>query len=202
MLGLPSGDRPALPQNAFRIDYQRTGENLAHFSDGGAGIGDISIAGGYQLRATQSNAVSLWLNIKAPTGDSDKLTGSGATDAALNLAYEQKLSSRWTAFAQLNFAYLGNGDLLPEQQRSSMWSGTLTFDYHYSPALALTLQFDGHTAAYSDSNLPLLGSAWIMTLGGEYRWRSRWYLQVGVSEDIKVEASPDVNFVLSVGKGW
>jgi hypothetical protein len=41
-----------------------------------------------------------------------------------------------------------------------------------------------------------------MTIGGEYRWRSQWYLQLGVSEDIKVEASPDVNFVLSVGKGW
>jgi long-subunit fatty acid transport protein len=83
-----------------------------------------------------------------------------------------------------------------------MWSGALTFDYRFSPALALTLQFDGHTAAFSDSHLPLLGSAWIMTLGGEYRWRSHWYLQLGVSEDIKVEASPDVNFVLGVGKGW
>jgi hypothetical protein len=202
IFGLPNGDRPVLPQNAYLIDYKRNGATIAHYAQSSSGIGDISLAGGYQLRATPTSATSLWLNIKAPTGDSAKLTGSGATDVALSLAYEKTLSSRWSAYAQLNFAYLGKGDLLAEQQRDSMWSGTLTFDYHYSPAFALTLQFDGHTAAYADSNLPLLSDAWIMTIGGEYRWRSRWFLQLGVSEDIQVEASPDVNFVLSVGRGW
>jgi hypothetical protein len=201
IFGLPSGARPVLPQDAYLINYKRNGATLAHYAQSSSGIGDISLAGGYQLHVTPTRAASLWLSFKAPTGDSEKLTGSGATDAALSLAYEQRLSSRWSAYTQLNFAYLGKGDLLSEQQRSSMWSGTLTFDYHYSPALALTLQFDGHTPGYSDSNLPLLGSAWIMTLGGEYRWHSRWFLQLGVSEDIQVEASPDVNFVLSVGKG-
>ena len=202
MFGLPNGDRPALPQDAYLIDYRRDGATIAHFAQGSSGIGDISLAGGYQLLATPTSAASLWLSVKAPTGDSTELSGSGATDVALSLAYEKTLSSRWTAYAQLNFAYLGNGDLLPAQQRDSMWSGMLTFDYHYSPALALTVEFDGHTAAYADSNLPLLGDAWILTVGGEYRWRSRWFLQLGVSEDIQVEASPDVNFVLSVGKGW
>jgi hypothetical protein len=199
---LPNGDRPALPLNGFRIDYDPAGTTLASYSQPVSGVGDISIAGGYQLRATPTSATSLWLHLKAPTGDSAKLTGSGAADAALSLAHEQVLSSRWRAYAQLNFSYLGKGELLSELQNATVWSGLLTFDYCYSPALSLTVQFDGHTAAFADSGLALLGNAWIMTLGGEYRWRSRWYLQLGVGEDIKVEASPDVNFVISVGKDW
>jgi hypothetical protein len=199
LFGLPNGDRPALPQNDFRIAYERAGQTLIRNTEGGAGVGDISMAAGYQLSATPTRATSLWLNVKAPTGNSAELTGSGATDVTLTLAHEYQLSSRWQAYAQLNLAYLGTGELLPEQQRNSMLSGMLAFDYRYSRALALTLQLDGHTAAFTASNLALLGDAWILTVGGEYRW-SHWYIQVGVSEDIQVEASPDVNFVLSVGK--
>jgi hypothetical protein len=119
---------------------------------------------------------------------------------ALSLAHEQHLSHRWRAYAQLNVAYLGTGELLPQQQRNAITSGMLAFDYRSSSALTLTLQLDGHTAAYSESNLDLLGAAWILTLGGEYRWPSLWYIQMGVSEDVKIEASPDVNFVISIGK--
>jgi hypothetical protein len=202
LLGLPNGDRPLLPQNDFRIDYERAGETAASYGQGTSSIGDVSMGAGYQLSATPTRATSVWFNIKAPTGSSAELTGSGATDVALSLVHEHRISSRWHSYAQLNFAYLGTGELLPTQQSNSMWSGLLAFDYRYSKALTLTLQIDGHTAAFADSDLDMLGTAWILTVGGEYRWQSRWYLQVGVSEDVKVEASPDVNFVLSVGRGW
>jgi hypothetical protein len=202
LFGMPNGDRPALPENAFRIDYQRNGQSAATYLDDVSGVGDISATVAYQLRATNHSATSLALTVKAPTGSSKALTGSGAADAVLTLAHEHSLSSRWLAYAQVNGAYLGVGELLPMQQRQSMWSGMLALDYLYSPALSLTLQLDGHTAAFDDSQLDLLGSAWILTFGGEYRWRSHWRAQVGVSEDVKVAASPDVNFVLSIGKEW
>ncbi len=145
-------------------------------------------------------STSLWLNLKAPTGNSNQLTGSGAFDASLALAHERILSSRWLAFAQIAGTYLGSGDLLSNQQRHWVGAGLLGFDYRYSTALTLTAQLDGHTAAFKDSGLTLLGDAWILTLGGEYRWRTHWSAQIGVSEDVKVDASPDVTFVISVGR--
>jgi len=202
LLGLPNGDRPALAENDFRIEYERAGQSAATYLQEVSGVGDIAATAAYQLHATPTHATGLALTLKLPTGSSDKLTGSGAADTTLTLAHEQVLSSRWIAYAQVNATYLGSGELLAEQQRSSVASGTLAFDYRYTSALTITLQLDGHTAAFSDSSLDLLGSAWILTVGGEYRWRSGWRAQFGVSEDVKVEASPDVNFVFSVGKEW
>jgi hypothetical protein len=202
LFGFPDGDRPALPQDAFRIDYERAGESAASYSHGVSGVGDISATAAYQLHATPHHATSMALTLKTPTGSSATLTGSGGTDAALSVAHEQVLSSRWIAYAQVNAAYLGAGELLPDQQHNSLFSGMLAFDYRFSTAFTVTLQLDGHTAAFDDSQLELLGSAWILTVGGDYRWRSGWRAQFGVSEDVKVEASPDVNFVISVGKAW
>jgi len=202
LFGLPNGDRPALPRNDLRIDYQRSGASVFADRNGSSGIGDVSVGLGLQLQATKETATGLWWSIKLPTGDSAKLTGNGAAAASMTLAHERNLSSRWLAFSQVNATYLQTGDLIPDQQRHVIWSGLAGFDYRYSNALALKLQLDAHTAAFKNTGLDLLGNAWILTLGGEYRWLSHWRMQLGVSEDVKVAASPDVNFVLSVSKAW
>ncbi|HKQ31266.1 MAG TPA: DUF3187 family protein, partial [Burkholderiales bacterium] len=62
-------------------------------------------------------------------------------------------------------------------------------------------QLDAHTSAY-DSNLDFLGDAVVLTVGGDYRFSSGWRLDLGVSEDIAVEHSPDVVFVIGVKQGW
>jgi hypothetical protein len=67
--------------------------------------------------------------------------------------------------------------------------------------LSLKAQIDAHTAAF-DSDLDFLGDAIVLTVGGDYRFTSGWLMDIGVSEDIAVEHSPDVVFVLSVKRDW
>lgn len=198
--GMPNGHRPLLPRDELAIEY---GWNGAVYSrtDRYTGLGDLTLGAGYQLSDASNAATSIWAHIKLPTGSSDTLSGSGAVDVSLNLAREYALSSRWTAHAQLNAIYLGAGDFLRYRQRSWMWSGMAAFDYRYSQSISLTVQLDGHTAAFDETSLDMLGPAWTLTVGGEYRWRSGWRAQFGVGEDVKVDASPDVTFTLTLQKG-
>ena len=202
VIGLPNGDRSTLPQDNVNIRYEQNGEPRIALGQKRSGLGDISLAVGYQLNASTTHATSTWLSVKVPTGDSATLLGNGALVTSLSIAREQILSSRWIAYGQLSATYASEGDVLSNQQRKWLASGMVAVDYCYSQALRLTLQLDGHTAAFDDSNLELLGDAWILSMGGEYRWPSNWWLQLGVGEDIKVDASPDVNFAISLSKQW
>ncbi|HTE42729.1 MAG TPA: DUF3187 family protein, partial [Steroidobacteraceae bacterium] len=82
-----------------------------------------------------------------------------------------------------------------------LWHGLLAFDYRYTAAISLTVQFDAHTAHYDASDLKMLGSAWLLSVGGQYQWKY-WTAQLAVGEDIKVRASPDVDFILTVKRRW
>ena len=198
--GMPNGNRPQLPQDELGIQYRRNAADVYARTGNYSGLGDLTLGIGYQLRDAPSAATSIWWHIKLPTGSSDVLASSGAFDASLNIAHERALSSRWTVHAQLNAIRLGSGDFERDRQRSWMWSGMTAFDYRYSQNVSLTLQVDGHTAAFNDTAIEMFGPAWTLTVGGEYRWRSGWRAQVGVGEDVKVDASPDVVFTLTLEK--
>jgi hypothetical protein len=73
-------------------------------------------------------------------------------------------------------------------------------DYRTTANLTLTLQLDAHSATFADAGLDMMGSAYILSFGGEYAFPTGWRLQFGVAEDIKVEASPDVSFLVRVKK--
>ena len=64
--------------------------------------------------------------------------------------------------------------------------------------LELKLQFDAHSAVFDNTALDFLGEAVILTVGGMYRFESGWILDAAVSEDIAVDASPDVVFVVGL----
>ncbi|WP_129776791.1 DUF3187 family protein [Peristeroidobacter soli] len=196
--GLPDGARSALPDDQIAIAYTRTGTRQLDITSSSSGLGDLQAALGYELHSAASSTLTAWLDIKLPTGDADKLTGSGATDVSLVLAGRHSpLNSRWTMFGQAGVTYLGEGDLLPDQQRSVVWSGMAGVSVRTWRGLSFKAQFDAHTAAY-DSDLDFFSDAVVLTVGGDYLFESGWRLDLGVSEDIAVEHSPDVVFVLGV----
>ena len=198
--GLPDGARSALPRDQIGIAYTRAGTREVDINSSASGLGDIEAALGYKI-PTDAVALMAWLTIKLPTGDADKLTGSGGTDVSLLLAAQRGLSDRWSIFGQAAATYLGDGDLLPDQQRSVAWSGMAGVSVQTWRGLSLKAQIDAHTAAY-DSNLDFFSEAVVLTVGGDYCFESGWRLELGVSEDLAVEHSPDVVFVLGVKQGW
>jgi hypothetical protein len=196
---LPKGIRPQQPHDRLLIDYSQNGLNHLRVHSRSRGIGDALFDVGYQLSASENTKMMLWTSIKLPTGDVDELSGSEAVDETVAVAAEHALGSRWTLSAQLAGTHLGDGDLLASQQKSFVTSGTLSLSFASSAATELTAQLDAHSAAF-DSELKFLGPAEILTLGGAHRFKSGWRLELGVSEDIAVDASPDVVFVVRVSQ--
>ena len=196
--GTPSGARPDLPSDQIRIQYTRFGQTPLNITSSSSGWADSQLGIGWMLVQTPASALTTWLDIKLPTGDANKLTGSGATDVSLVIAGEHQLTNNWSTFGQAAVTRLGEGELLASQQRSLLWSGLAGIEWRAWRDLSLKLQIDAHSAAF-DSDLDFLGDKpLVLTAGGDYRFRSGWRLDLGLSEDIAVEESPDVVFVVGV----
>lgn len=199
--GLPEGARATMPTDRIRIAYARDGAVLLDTDASAAGLGDLSLDLGRTLHSTSSGAAALWLNIKLPSGEADRLTGTEATDVSLAIAADRKLGEDWSVFGQAAVTWLGDGERLPAQQRDVVWSGFAGVGWRAWRGLQLKAQLDAHSAVFDETNLDFLGDALVLTVGGDYRFASGWQLDLAVSEDIAVESTSDVVFVIGVKKG-
>ncbi|HEX2494826.1 MAG TPA: DUF3187 family protein [Steroidobacter sp.] len=200
LFGLPKGARRALPRDQLRIEYTRAGAGQFSFGAAASGLADIAVELGYSLASVAARPLSLWLSLEVPTGDAEKLTGNDALDASLILAGEHPIAERWRLYGQAAVTWLGEGGLLRDRQRSIVWSGVAGLSWGVAQPLELKAQLDAHTGALY-SELDFLSDSAALTVGGALRFES-WRLELGVSEDIAVERSPDVVFMLSVASRW
>lgn len=199
--GLPNGDRSRMPDDELSYAYDNVKGDHLLLDNETSGVGDVRLLVAYQLRASDDFAASLITSIKAPTGDADDLTGSGGWDVSIALSAQRdfKLTHGSAAlWGGLSGSWLGDGDVLESQQEdwaASAWAGA-----GWSPLdwLGFKLQLDGHSALY-DSILDELGNPpVILTLGGTLGFGDKTTLDIGVGEDLAVNASPDVTFHLSL----
>jgi len=195
LLNLPEYIRPLNPLDRFQINYQRNGSSLINLQQRTSGIGDASIQLGYQATSTTDFNLSYWSSLKLPTGDAQKLTGSGSTDLALWLAADQGLKKDKWLFGNLGIMFMSDGDLMPDIQKNTVLFGSAGFQMHPWEKILLKLQLDGHSAFY-DSNIRFLGPVVQLSFGGSVLFKSS-SLDIVITEDIQVRASPDVSFNLS-----
>lgn len=198
VFGLPEGARRVQPQDRLRLHYWRDGDTFIELDSPVEGLADASLTLAYALVASDRSAVSAALAVKLPTGKDHWLNSTNAVDISAVLSAERRIE-RWSLGGQLSATWLGEGDLLPHLQRELVWSGQASVAFALTPRVALALQMDGRTRAF-DSRLDFFHDALVATLGGHIAFGSDWTLSVGVSEDILVEHSPDVVFVLGLEK--
>lgn len=199
VFGLPEGARPELGENRLWVRYARDGTTLLNTNEPQDGFGDASLTLAYALLARPSSAISAGISIKAPTGENHWYHSSGATDVSIVLAAEHAFSERWSIRGQGAVSWLGEGDLLPQYQRDIVWSGHTALAWRATRRLELLAQLDAHTRVF-DSDLDFFEEALVLSLGGAIHLSQGWSIRLGVSEDIAVEQSPDVVFVLSIGR--
>jgi hypothetical protein len=202
LFGLPQGPRRHMPKDRLLIDYQQSGETPLHVEDSSSGIADTPLSVGYQLLSTEAQALSTWLTVKAPTGDSDDLLGSGAADVALSVAGEMQVAKSWQLFGQLDAVWLGDGDILPQYQQSFVVAGLAGVTWNAWRALDLTVQFYANSQVFDVPVTGLSGDAVILSYGGTWRTDGGWRFDFGMNEDIEVDASPDATFYVLVQKGF
>jgi hypothetical protein len=202
LFGFPEGPRRQMPKDRYLIDYQDNGTDVLHIDSSASGIADIPIALGWQLRANERNAASAWLSVKLPTGDSTDLLGSGATDVALSFAGQTQLAEHWQLFGQVDAVWLGQGDILPKYQESFVWAGLAGVSWNAWRTLDLTVQFYANSRVFDVPVTGLSGDAVVLSYGGSYRTSGGWRFDLGMNEDIEVDASPDATFYFAVRRDF
>ena len=201
LFGMPNGDRDKRPDNELNYSYpEDTGEGFL-VDDTVSGPGDVRMLLAWQWLDSEQLAASLHGSVKAPTGDANDLTGSEAWDASLALSMQRDFSlSRGEAaiWGGVGATWLGDGEVLKDMAEDWAVSGWLGTGWSPLDWLALKLQFDANSALY-DSNLDQLGdTALILTLGGTLGLGEHTSLDLGVGEDLSINASPDVIFHLGL----
>jgi hypothetical protein len=196
LFGLSNSTRQ-VPSDLFRLYFEQQGVVLYDAASPKSGIGDLRLTA-----ATSFGPATLRLGIKAPTGDPDKLTGSGAADMSLGLhgGGATALFDRRLAYSGfLGAVLLGEGDVMPALQRSVVPFGGLALRWHVTERLALGTQLYAQ-GPFLDAALDELGGYTLQLAAGfDYRFPDRrLLLRFAIAEDIAAAAAPDFAVQLSL----
>ncbi len=204
---LPQGGRKQAAKNQLLYSYTRDGEDRLKIDDSNFGLGDMRLQGGLQLfhdGKPNPRAVALRCSLKLPTGDSDKLHGSGSTDLSLwfTASDDYLLSDNWgnfTLFGAAGGMILSKGNVLRDQQRNLVGFGTIGCGWSPADWISFKMELPFHSSFYKGSQLNELNSSTIMFLiGGTLYFPRHTSLDIGVSEDLAVSTSPDVALHLAL----
>lgn len=196
--------------NLLNYRYSNNGSVEQLIDTSSSGIGDVRLSVATPLLrgdGEHDRRVTMRLSIKLPTGDSADVHGSGATDVALGVYAQDTGQLFGRDLGYLGFAgvlALGDGDILPEQQRSAVPYGGAAATWHATDSFGITGQVQAQ-GAYFDSDLDELGGSSIqLAVGGIYRFkRSGVTLRFALIEDLISDATPDfaLHFGVHVGGG-
>jgi hypothetical protein len=203
--GFPQGGRDEAPRNRLLYDYQRDGQQRLKIETSSTGLGDISLAAGWQLYQGENKpqrAVALRASLKLPTGDSDLLHGSGSTDFSLwvTASDDWKLEvGHFTLFGAAGMMAMTDGKVLQGQQRNLVGFGGLGFGWSPLRWIAFKIQTNAHTSFYEESELREVNAdSAQLTVGGTLAFSDETTLDIGISEDLIVNTAPDVVFHFSL----
>jgi len=204
--GLPDEGRPNAPRNRLLYTYMNNGQTRLLLNDSGSGLGDIRLSTGVQLyddERPNPRQVALRGSIKLPTGDSGGLRGSGSTDFALWLTaaddYRLPALGHLTLFGAAGGMAMTDGDVLKGQQKNLAGFGTLGFGWGPAHWIDFKTQLSGHTPFFQGSELrELARPALQLIIGGTLHFSEKTSLDIGVSEDVAVNTSPDVALHLAL----
>lgn len=195
--GLPQGNRKRFDNDGLRYAYRDGDALLLEFEQGGSALGDLQLGTALRLFEDAQRVATARLTLKLPTGDADRLGGSGAADVALALHAGAAL---WGG--QLDAAggavLLGDGDVLADKQRDAAAFGHVAYVYPWSSAVALLVQLGGNSGVYADTAMTGLEDSAFMALGTRWRVHRHWSLEAALTEDILVNSVPDVAFSLGL----
>lgn len=198
LFGFSQGYRTLYPQDRLLYHYRRDGIDRITLTGTTAGIGDVQVMAARRLHRSSATDLSLWLGLKLPTGEAAELTGSGAADLSAWGAARHSPGEHWQVYGTAGILAAGRGDVLGELQEKTVLFGSAGLQWQLHPRLAAKFQFEGHTAFYENTGMRFLGDVLQLTFGGSWQTGQDTFLDIAVAEDIKRDASPDVNFNITL----
>ncbi len=196
LVGLSNSTRTG-PDDQFGIRFARDGTTLFEMLEPAAGIGDVRLSA-----AMSFPRMTLRAGLKLPTGDPDKLTGSGAADFSLAVhgGGSTTLFDRDLAYSGfLGVLALGDGDVLPALQRSVVPFAGFGLRWHATERFSIGTQLYAQ-GEYFDIGLHELGGGTSqLAFGFDYRFPQQGLLlRAAIAEDVALDAAPDFALHLSL----
>ena len=202
VFGLPDGERSLAPRG--RLDYliRSDGVDYADFNDSVRSLGDVRGFLGYQWIDRDGHALAVRSQIKLPTGKVKDLSGSEGLDVSLWGEYEYGFASKILNFSITvagGVSYLGEGELIPEEQVTWMGFGHIGIQIPLHDRVALHAQLDAHTDILDTGN-PLAADGGVLgTIGGRIGLTRRLWVDLAIIEDLENESASDVVFQILLG---
>ncbi len=203
-MGLPQGNRKLRPSGLLEYRYNRGAERMFTLNDPTTGIGDVRVSAGAPLWRNQAatRAVDAVAGVEVPTGDPDRLLGSGSTDFSLGLAVCDLASlGKWNLelHGSAGVLVLTEGEVLEDFQRNFAGAGNLSLGWRLAAWLVPRLQLDWHSPVFENTGLaPLDDWAVELVSGVTVRLPADFALDLALAEDLAVADAPDVVFHVCV----
>jgi hypothetical protein len=198
--GLSGGPRAGMRQGELVYRYSSSAGSVQEY-DSGTAFGDSALEAGFLVGQTDTSMLSAWVGVELPTGDPQRLTGNDAWDFAAWIEAAASPSQRFSLDGRVGVSRPGSGAPLPLEPSSWVAFGSLGASWSALSALDLRVQLDAHDGFLEDTELRFLDAALQMTFGAEYRLTGGWRLQLAITEDLRVDSSPDfgVHFAIRIG---
>ena len=202
VFGLPDAGRSDAPRNV--LDYQVIvdGATYADFQRSKGHLGDVRAWFGYQALRSADSTLALRGMVKFPTGTVDSLTGSEGADFAIWAEYANShllRALRLEMSLMAGAVLLGDGDLAPSAQRDVAGFFHFGLQLPLGKRVRLHGQLDAHTELVDSAVKQIGGSALQGTLGGRIELSQRFWLDLGVVENLTTKSAPDVTFQIVLG---
>jgi Protein of unknown function (DUF3187) len=187
-----------------QIDYliAAGGETFVDFQDDRRDWGDVTFSSGFQVLRDPARSLALRALVKIPSGDAEKLTGSGGTDFAVWLDYTDR-----SLLAGINVAMtmagglilLGDGDVVPDEQESVAGYAHLGATVPLSAHWTMKAQLDYQTR-YIDTPVDQLGGAALQgAVGARWSANTKFWTDVALVEDLTSDSTSDLLVQLLLG---
>lgn len=191
--GLPNLLRGQTPNGLVDYEYRRGDEVVLGGTSSFGAVGDIALNVKKTLYAGHPQALSLRGTLKLPTGDPSNLSGSGATDFGLGVAFD-RIGPRYGLYLNANYHFLGTPERFETRDYFSFMAGA---DWRFKPRVAAILQVDylrppvrGELVNLNDPGIQFaLGIRYHHSAGFAYEWR--------LVEDLS-SFSPDFTFAFQM----
>ena len=203
IFNLPGGNRNRQPEGELNFVYNDHGENAFTLRDNRSGLGDTQIS--FARMIGGDSGVLLRAIVKLPTGDTDMLAGSGATDLSVTVLHRSLTSWRSRQIGYywgLGVIKLGHPDFFATRNQDWVGLGVLGGSWQPFAKIGLKVQLDFHSSFY-DSALNDLGRDSIQaSIGGWLAFDDRRTLNFAINEDLVARTAPDVSFHLDFSWGF
>ena len=198
---MPQNGRTKDSSDQLHISYFSTQGATFNLSGSGGDLGDIRLNSAYSL-PWNNRTLIISTELKLPTGDFDKLTGSGGVDVSFGLTINDPYSLadyNITFFGGIAGIYLGDADGGMEHVQNNLAvAGRIGLGWQASRLVQLKLQLDGLTPLY-DSDIKEMGDPSLqLVMGGSLTFTDDAYLDISIAEDLNTTTAADVAFQLGL----